>query len=148
MIATCLRAAIFMSIEPNGAAAVKKSQSHGDATWPYRRCSYPELGRPDRPVRDHHKVSESRGKRDRRTNQQGGHEGPQTPAKAGRLREKRVRGGPARALAICLVQRRRVSRAWRTTLPTVLSSKKRSRLGRAVCNSSGKPTRLYADSRL
>src|SRR5258705_10864498 len=73
---------------------------------------------------------------------------PQTPAKAGRLREKRVRGGPARALAICLVQRRRVSRAWRTTLPTVLSSKKRSRLGRAVCNSSGKPTRLYADSRL
>src|SRR5258708_731889 len=73
---------------------------------------------------------------------------PQTPAKAGRLREKRVRGGPARALAVCLVQRRRVSRAWRTTLPTVLSSKKRSRLGRAVCNSSGKPTRLYADSRL
>ena len=72
---------------------------------------------------------------------------PQTPAKAGRLREKRVRGGPARALAICLVQRRRVSRAWRTTLPTVLSSKKRNRLGRAVCNSSGKPTRLYADSR-
>ena len=66
----------------------------------------------------------------------------QTPAKAGRLRAKRVRGGPARARAICLVQRRRVSRAWRTTLPTVLSSKKRSRLGRAVCNSSGRPTRL------
>ena len=58
--------------------------------------------------------------------------GPQTPAKAGRLRAKRVRGGPARALAICLVQRRRVSRAWRTTFPTVLSSKKRSRLGLAV----------------
>jgi Na+/H+ antiporter NhaD/arsenite permease-like protein len=30
---------------------------------------------------------------------------------------------------ISLVQRRRVSRAWRTILPTVLSSKKRSRLG-------------------
>src|SRR6267378_1516166 len=69
-------------------------------------------------------------------------------AEEGRLREKRVRGGPARALAICVVRRRRVSRAWRTTLPTVLSSRKRSRLGRAVCNSSGKPTRLYADSRL
>src|SRR5438445_186215 len=67
---------------------------------------------------------------------------PQTPAKAGRLREKRVRGGPARALAISLVQRRRVSWAWRTTFATVLSSKKRSRLGLAVCNSSGKPTRL------
>jgi len=45
---------------------------------------------------------------------------------------KRVRGAPARARAISLVQRRRVSRAWRTTLPTVLSSKKRSRLGLAV----------------
>ena len=57
---------------------------------------------------------------------------PQTPAKAGRLRAKRVRGAPARTRAISLVQRRRVSRAWRTTLPTVLSSKKRSRLGLAV----------------
>src|SRR5436190_15925630 len=36
---------------------------------------------------------------------------PQTSAKAGRLREKLVRGGPARARAISLVQRRRVSRA-------------------------------------
>ena len=51
---------------------------------------------------------------------------PQTPAKAGRLRENRVRGAPARARVISLVQRRRVSRAWRTILPTVLSSKKRS----------------------
>jgi len=58
--------------------------------------------------------------------------GPQTPAKAGRLRENRVRGATARARVISLVQRRRVSRAWRTILPTVLSSKKRSRLGRAV----------------
>ena len=57
---------------------------------------------------------------------------PQTPAKAVRLRAKRVRGGVARARAICLVQRRRVSRAWRTTFATVLSSKKRSRLGLAV----------------
>ena len=31
-------------------------------------------------------------------------EAPQTPAKAGRLSAKRVRGGPARALAISLVQ--------------------------------------------
>src|SRR5580704_326924 len=75
MIATCLRAAIFMSIQPNGAAAVKKSQSHGDATWPYRRCGYPELGRPDRPVRDHDEVGECRGGRERRANQQRGHEG-------------------------------------------------------------------------
>jgi hypothetical protein len=58
---------------------------------------------------------------------------PQTPgAKAGRLRAKQVRGGAARTRAICLVQRSRVSRAWRTTFPTVLSSRKRSRLGRAV----------------
>jgi hypothetical protein len=57
---------------------------------------------------------------------------PQTPANAGCLRAKQVRGGPARARAISLVQRRRISRAWRTTLPTVLSSKKRSRLGLAV----------------
>jgi hypothetical protein len=39
-----------------------------------------------------------------------------------------VRGASARARAISLVQRRRISRAWRTTLPTVLSSKERSRL--------------------
>ena len=57
---------------------------------------------------------------------------PQTPAKAGRLRAKQVRGGAARARAICLVQRSSISRAWRTTFPTVLSSRKRSRLGRAV----------------
>ena len=38
-------------------------------------------------------------------------EPPQTSANAGRLREKLVRGGPARARAISLVQRRRVSRA-------------------------------------
>ncbi len=57
---------------------------------------------------------------------------PQTPAKTGRLRENRVRGAPARARVTSLVQRRRVSRAWRMTLPTVLSSKKRSRLGLAV----------------
>jgi hypothetical protein len=57
---------------------------------------------------------------------------PQTPAKAGRLRENRVRGAPARARVISLVQPWRVSRAWRTILTTVLSSKKRSRLGRAV----------------
>src|SRR5215831_9706433 len=67
---------------------------------------------------------------------------PQTPAKAGGLRAKRVRGGPARVLAISLAQRSSVSRAWRTTLPTVFRSRKRSCLGRAVCNSSGKPTRL------
>jgi pimeloyl-ACP methyl ester carboxylesterase len=36
---------------------------------------------------------------------------PQTPAKAGRLSEKRVLGASARARAISLVQRRRVSRA-------------------------------------
>src|SRR5271166_5716820 len=57
---------------------------------------------------------------------------PQTPAKAGRLRAKRVRGRPARARAISLEQRKRVSRAWRTTFATVLSNKKRSRLGLAV----------------
>jgi hypothetical protein len=51
-------------------------------------------------------------------------------------------GGPARARAISLVHRNRVSRAWRTTFPTVLSNRKRSRLGLAVCNSSGRPTRL------
>ena len=67
---------------------------------------------------------------------------PQTPAKAGRLREKRVRGGPARVRAMSLQQRSRVSRAWRTTFPTVLSSRKRSRLGLALCNSSGRLTRL------
>src|SRR5204862_2690277 len=54
---------------------------------------------------------------------------PQTPAKAGRLRAKWVRGGLVRLRAISLAQRRRVSRAWRTTFPTVLSSRKRSFLG-------------------
>src|SRR2546421_271230 len=57
---------------------------------------------------------------------------PQTAGKAGRLRAKRVRGGPARARAISLAQRKIVSRAWRTTFATVLKSKKRSRLGLAV----------------
>jgi len=42
--------------------------SHGRATWPCRRCGYPELGRPDRPVRDHDEVGESRSERDYRTN--------------------------------------------------------------------------------
>jgi hypothetical protein len=42
--------------------------SHGRATWPCRRCGCSEFGRPDRPVRDHHEVSQSRGKRDHRTN--------------------------------------------------------------------------------
>jgi hypothetical protein len=50
------------------------------------------------------------------------------PATAGRLRGKRVRGGPARALVIPLVQRRRISRAWRKTFQNVLSSKNRGRL--------------------
>jgi hypothetical protein len=31
-----------------------------------RRCCDPELGRPDRPVRDHDKVGECRGERDHR----------------------------------------------------------------------------------
>jgi hypothetical protein len=57
---------------------------------------------------------------------------PQTPARAGRLSAKRMRGGSARVRAIGLMQRKRVSRAWRTTFPTVLSSKKRNRLGLAV----------------
>ena len=57
---------------------------------------------------------------------------PQTPAKGRTVEGERVRGGAARARAISLVQRSRVSRAWRTTFPTVLSSRKRSRLGRAV----------------
>ena len=69
------------------------------------------------------------GKASRPAISQSHHLRPQTPANAGRLRAKQVRGGPARARAISLVQRRRISRAWRTTLPTVLSSKKRSRLG-------------------
>src|SRR5216684_3833299 len=67
---------------------------------------------------------------------------PQTPAKAGLVRANIVRGGPARRCAMSFAHRRRVSRACRTTLPTVLRRRKRSRFGLAVCNSSCKPTRL------
>jgi len=62
--------------------------------------------------------------------------GPQNPAETGRLRAKRVRGGPARARAISLAQGKRVSRAWRTTFPTVLRSKKPQPLGSGGRSSS------------
>ncbi len=46
------------------------------------------------------------------------------------------------------VSRRSVCRAWCTTFPTVLNSRKRSRFGRAVAKSPGKVSRLSAVSRL
>jgi hypothetical protein len=67
-----------------------RTTSHGCTTWPLRRCGDPELGRPDRPVRDHYQV----GERDHRANQQGGNEG------AGRLHNEPGHGGSQRASEI------------------------------------------------
>jgi hypothetical protein len=52
-------------------------------------------------------------------------------------------GEAATALAIFLLHRNRVSRAWRMSFPTVSSSRRRNRLGCAACNCSGRQLRSW-----